>query len=146
MASAAALADAVALIASMKKMLERSIEFHDDVDEDSDGEDDVRFLWEVRIVRGKNKKFGRVSGSSTMPGLLADSQLHLIVDRVSEEMISKIAGPVSGKFQDLANRKALEFLAVDSPMSSKPTRKALPSMDKDLAMEAEIISQQGKGM
>lgn len=128
---------------AMQAMLAPSIAFH--AAADNAGEDDVRFMFEVRIIKGKDTFFGMVSGTSTLPGLVADSQLHLAVEKVSNEMITKVVGPVSGKFQDLANAKALAMLEIDSPrVPSKSIAIQPPSLDVDLAVEAEIISQQSE--
>lgn len=132
------------MVGQMQSMLEPSLSFHADGAEAN--ETDVRFLWDIRIVKGKDTFFGHVTGTSTMAGLLAESQLHLAVERVSNEMNSKVSGPVAGKFQDLANARALELLELDNPrQGSKPISLPPPaSLDLDLAVEAEIISQQSE--
>lgn len=127
-------------MASLQKLLAPVLEFHQVVE--SAGEDDIRFLWDVRIIRGSDTVFGHVSGSSTLPGLLADSQLHMVTEKVGNEMLAKIADPVTGKFQHLVNQRGLALTAADADPYSEPpaTARAIPI--EDLALEAEIISNQ----
>lgn len=126
------------MLATLQGLVAPSLAFHAAVE--SSSRDDVRFLWEVKAIRGKDEFFAQVSGVSTMPGLLADSQLHIVVERVGAEMISKIAAPMSGKFQDLSNKKALEFLVADRPAPRAPRVMSAP--ERDLSIEAELIMDQ----
>lgn len=128
-------------MASMKMLLGSALDFHKAVTDASD--EDIRFRWTVDIIKGENTVFGRVAGSSTLPGLLSDSQMHTVTERVHAEMLSKIADPVTGKFQHLANLRALALTADDEKFleSSQPTTR-VGVTPEDLAFEAEIISNQ----
>lgn len=109
-------------------------------------EDDIRFRWSVEIIKGKDTPFGHVTGTSTLPGLMSDGQIHMVTEKVSAEMISKIAEPVTNKFQHMMNLRALELTAGDSlPALPAPTSHAHAALieEPDLAMEAEIISENG---
>lgn len=128
-------------MADLQKMLAPMLAFHQAVE--AAGEDDIRFLWDVQIIRGSSTVFGRVAGSSTLPGLLSDSQLHMVTEKVGKEMLAKIVDPVTGKFQYLANQRGLALTDTDTDAFAEPptkTARAIPI--EDMALEAEIISNQ----
>jgi hypothetical protein len=121
-------------------MLAPVLEFHQAVE--AAGEEDIRFLWDVQIISGRNTVFGRVAGSSTLPGLLSDSQLHMVTEKVGKEMMAKIVEPVTGKFQHLANQRGLALTDVDDGSDSETPTSARAFPTEDLSFEAEIISNQ----
>jgi hypothetical protein len=128
------------LIASIQSLLAPSLEFKKVVEDAN--ENDIRFHWSVEIIKGKNTPFGHVTGNSTLPGLLSDGQIPMVTEKVSAEMIAKIAEPVTNMFQHLMNLRALEITADDSlPALPAPTLSAALIEEPDLAMEAEIISE-----
>lgn len=140
--STSAVPDATAeLLASIHKILAPSLAFQSAVKDAN--EDDIRFRWSVEIIKGEDTPFGHVTGTSTLPGLLSDGQIHMVTEKVSAEMISKIADPVTNKFQHLMNLRALELTSGDLlPELPAPTS-WIPLIDEpDLALEAEIISEQ----
>lgn len=122
----------MAVLASMQKLLAPSLEFH--AAQDAADNNDVRFLWEVSMVRGRGDFFGKVSGSSTMPGLLDPHRLHQAAELVSLEMIEKVARPVAGRFQVLSNESALAD--IDTPAGPVPRDRhvGLP-FDDDYAID-----------
>ncbi len=132
------------LIAQMSAALAPLLQFH--AAQKGAHEDDVRFFWDIRVLRGADTEFAHVTGSSTLSGLLSPSQLHLAAEKVGDEMISKIAAPIAGKFQELVNQAALAVKEDDqmelltAPVGAFPA--PLESGD-DLAVEAELISDQG---
>lgn len=132
----------LALVEEMRKLMEPVAAFQRDSEHAS--EEDVRFMWEVKIIKGKSTLFGHITGTSTMSGLLSEHKLHMATELVSNEMIAKIADPVTSKFQQLINQIALAVVD-DESLIDLPTRvsRNLPLTEVDLAMEAEIISSQG---
>jgi hypothetical protein len=126
-------------LTALQKLLAPVLEFHQAVEAAS--AEDIRFLWDIQIISGSNTVFGRVSGSSTLPGLLSDSQLHTITEKVGKEMIAKIVDPVTGKFQSLANQRGLALTDADTYADTPaPSARVFPI--EDMALEAEIISNQ----
>jgi hypothetical protein len=127
------------------KVLGQILEFHESGD--CADEDDVRISWNIDIKRGKDQQLVKTSGIVTMPGFVSDSQVHLSPERISDELISKIVIPTAHKFQDLANKRALDLTAPapapvgisETPQSTRTTGFALPDHD-EVAVEAEIIS------
>lgn len=132
---------AAGLLASIQKILAPSLAFQRAVKDAN--EDDIRFRWSVEIIRGEDTPFGHVTGTSTLPGLMSDGQIHMVTEKVSAEMISKIAEPVTNKFQNLMNLRALELTSGDLlPEKLAPASWAPLIEEPDLAIEAEIISEQ----
>lgn len=129
----------LSLIGQMRELLAPTLAFH--ADSKDANRSDVRFVWDVKAIRGENEFFAHIKGSSSMPGLLEESQLHRVVERVGAEMLSKIDEPVISKFQELVNRHALVLLEEDENRhtTSAPQEKR-PSITTQ-ASEAELINE-----
>ena len=123
---------------AMAKLLAPALAFHAACVDAS--MEDVRFMWEVKAIRGEDVFFAKVAGTCTMPGLLSQNQIHMSVERVSAEMTSKVTQPMAAKFQELANKVALDLRASDARPPVKASWSALPGAESDIASEAERIS------
>ncbi len=130
-----------ALLQSMQQMMAPMLAFHASSEAADTG--DVCFMWEIKMLKSKGEFFGQVTGTSTMPGLLAPAQLHLAADRVGAEMTSKVVVPVTHKFQALVNEVALAE-APDQQVGTlnlpAPEWTDEPDTGDDVAAEAERIS------
>jgi len=71
-------------------------EFHAAVESAED--EDVRVYWDVRIVSGKDIPLKGVQGSSTMPGLLTEKMIPQAPSMIQQEIVDKIALPLTGVF------------------------------------------------
>ena len=56
--------------------------------------DDLRMHWDVRVLRGQDSPFAQVSGTSTLPRILARKRLALAPSAIQEEVSEKIAKPL----------------------------------------------------
>lgn len=100
---------AVELLQQANVLLKPMLDFH------NTGEgmtmDDVRFYWDVRAVRGKDKYFVHLNGSSTLHKVLAPSKLLDAPQRAEQEIMNTVIIPFVGAFQDELQRVAFEELA-----------------------------------
>lgn len=96
-------ADAAANLQQLLDQFRPVVEFHQ-ADETA-GHDDIRIHWDVRLLRGRGTPFARNTGTSTLPGALADKSLILAPSLIEEEIASKIARPLSGRFQEEIERQ-----------------------------------------
>lgn len=87
---------AMALIERRNVALDELEKFHETVE--SAGDDDLRVLWDVRLVRGKNEPLHRVQGSSSMPGLLGPKMIAGAIQAIQGEVAEKIAIPLTALF------------------------------------------------
>lgn len=88
------------------------VAFHQKVG--SAGPEDLRIYWDVRVVRGENEPFMATSGSSTLPGCLAEKQQANASATIEQEVIDKIAIPLVGRIQQFVQDEsnlALEMRA-----------------------------------
>ena len=78
-------------------------EFHEAAEEAS--EHDVRMYWDFRVVRGSNTHFAHFNGVSTFPGLLAPKMLPLAPGMIQQEIIDKIAMPLTAQLMTEAEKR-----------------------------------------
>lgn len=90
---------------SMMKTLEETseqlqplVDFHKAME--SAKEDDLRILWDIRIVRGKETLFIRNQGSSSMPGALAPKMAPLAPSNIQKDISQKITTPLMNAVVD----------------------------------------------
>lgn len=109
------------------------------------GEFDLRIRWDVEITIGKDTNLLCTSGTSLLPELASNDQIHFASQRLDAELIAKLVMPAVSKMQILANKRGLEYvknLEVPPPLDAIETSPAgLPGGDETLAIEAELISQ-----
>ena len=97
-----AMQQAIALLAPL-------LEFHKPVEGAT--ENDFRVYWDVRVVRGQDSPFAHVTGSSTLPGVLAPKMKALAPGTIQGEVMEKISRPLMAMFQDEMERQSLEEVA-----------------------------------
>lgn len=65
-------------------------------------DDDIRIMWDVRLIRGKDEAWAHVSGTSTLPGVTAVSRCQMLSSVLQDEIESKISAPLVSRAQEYA--------------------------------------------
>lgn len=118
-------------------------EFHKAVEDAN--QNDVRIFWDVHIVRGSNTPLKRVRGSSSLPDLLSKKMVANAPSIIQQEIVEKIAMPLTGAFMLDRSGKPIEGgeshpigLLPDSPAGSiDPERSSGGDLVMELADEHE---------
>ena len=82
------------------------IKFHEATDA-FDG-DDLRMIWDVRIMRGEDERFVHVQGTSSMPRALAPNMVALAPSMIQQEVNDKILAPLVAAMQTEAEKQMFE--------------------------------------
>ena len=98
------------------------VQFHQKVG--SAGKDDLRIYWDVRVVRGEDTPFMSTSGSSTLPGCLAEKQQANASAVIQQEVVDKIAVPLVGRIQSFVEDES--SLALEVRANSPQPVRGLP--------------------
>ena len=93
----------------LQKLLQSVAEFMSDNEEAT--MDDIKIIWNVSIIRGKDTQFDKFHGTSTLQSLFADRNLAMATAIAEQEFINKILIPVIGAVQDEVSRIALKNAA-----------------------------------
>ena len=110
-----------ALVEKKEKALAPLEEFHAAVESAED--EDVRLYWDVRIVSGKDTPIKSLQGTSTMPGLLTEKMLPNAPSMIQQDIIDKIALPLTGVFMkegEIRNPIAKRLEVVDADEDDYP--------------------------
>lgn len=100
----------------LSEMLAPLIDFHKTAEESADS--DLRIFWDVRIVRGKDTHFMHTTGSTTLPGILANGlSVNTAPIVVHQEIEDKVAKPIHLKLQQMLS---------DNNLGDHVARLALP--------------------
>lgn len=86
-------------------LLKPLTDFHRAVEDAT--QNDLRMLWDVRIVRGENSPYCHVHGSSSLPALLAENMLVEAPERIESEATTKIVHPLVSFMQLEVSKKFL---------------------------------------
>jgi len=84
------------------------LDFHQSLE--AAAEDDLRIHWDVRIVRGKDTPFTHVTGSSSLPKMLAYNMIANAPTRIQQEVVEKILEPLLALMQTKAEQHTFEGL------------------------------------
>lgn len=113
-------------------LLKPLADFHKAVE--SAGENDLRMLWDVRIVRGKDTAFCHVKGASSLPAMLANNMRANAPSQIQEEVSEKIMMPLVSAMQAEVERSTFEDLAKRKRAgNSSSEEECFPSEDDDPA-------------
>ena len=93
-------------LAALREIFQPMLDFHKPVDGAED--EDVRIFWDVRCIRGTSETLAHLTGSSTMSGILSDKMMPEASALIIREIDVKIAQPLAGKFQNMAEEAAEE--------------------------------------
>lgn len=77
------------------KLHEQLKTFHESLEEA--GEDDLRMYWDVRLVKGKSTPYDSAKGSTSFPAALAAKMRTRSIETIQNEIIQKIALPITAK-------------------------------------------------
>lgn len=91
------------------KLLEPLTEFHKTL-EDANA-NDMRFFWDVRLIRGKDTPFGHTKGSSSLPAMLAPKMQGNAPSKIQEEVHDKILRPLMAAMMTEVEKETFEDLA-----------------------------------
>ena len=86
-------------------LLKPLCDFHQSVD--GARMDDLRIYWDVRIIRGKDTPFAHVTGSSSLPRVLAYNMVANAPSLIQGEVTDKIMIPLTSVMQEEGERQAL---------------------------------------
>lgn len=81
-------------------LLKPLTDFHQAVEDAC--QDDLRLMWDVRLVRGKDTPFCHVHGTTSLPAMLAYNMLGEAPSIIHEEIRDKIAKPLVAFMQSYA--------------------------------------------
>jgi hypothetical protein len=90
-------------------LLDPVIDFHKPVEGAT--EDDLRIYWDVRVVRGQGSAFAHVTGSSSLPMVLASNTKALAPAVVQTELLEKVSRPLTAVLQTVAEQLTMDELA-----------------------------------
>lgn len=124
----------------LTEMLAPLIDFHKAADESTDS--DLRIYWDVRIVRGKDTHFMHTTGSTTLPGILANGlSINTAPIVVHQEIEDKVAKPIHLKLQQMLSDNNLgdhvARLALPDPSSRSTDGADLAQSATELARARE---------
>lgn len=81
-------------------------DFHKTLEDAS--ENDMRLYWEVRLIKGKDTAFAITKGTSSLPGLLGPKMRPNAPSMIQQEIVDKIAQPLTASFMSDSEREELE--------------------------------------
>jgi hypothetical protein len=68
----------------------------------------LRLYWDVRIVRGRDTSFARVTGTSNLPRALACNMVAIAPTRIQRAVLEKIMEPLTAIMQTEPERQTSE--------------------------------------
>ena len=90
------------------ELLKPLTEFHRAVEDAQ--QHDMRIIWDVRVVQGKDKPFRHLHGSSSLPGMLAPKMRPNAPCVIEGELMEKIVKPMIAALMDEVERLTFEGL------------------------------------
>lgn len=78
-------------------ILKPTTDFHKAVEDANP--DDLRFMWDIKLVRGKDTPFRHIHGTTSLPAMLAHNMIIDAPSKIEEEVRAKILLPLIALFQ-----------------------------------------------
>ena len=69
---------------------------------------DLRIYWDVRVLKGENELFAQTKGQSSLPSALGPKMRSKAATMLQQEVIEKIAQPLSATCMEYVDAKELE--------------------------------------
>ena len=91
------------------ELLKPQINFHKALEDAS--QHDVRMLWDVRVVQGKDTPFSHVHGSTSFPAMLAPNMLATAPEKIQQAVIEKIVLPLTAVVMAASDKATFEGIA-----------------------------------
>lgn len=91
---------------------------------------DARILWDVRVIRGVSTPVAHLKGSSHLPGAFSDKMRHNAAAALQQEIIDKVAMPMTGRIMEEEERMARE-----AKLTLAETRPPAPTASTQVDLE-----------